>query len=426
MANKLVIGILVVLVLYAASIGFYTFSLNSTIDRLEEQFSSFEITQTDRMDALDAGFIELQNETQDRLVAMEKTINEAVAGFDAWQEDILDTVNTVNEQIMSVADNVDALGKRLSTAEEELSYSLINTAGIYQQVVGATVQISDGELIYGSGVIMDEEGHVLTAHHVVDVLTDIYVVLHDGRVSRATLVGESALSDIAVLGLDISPGIQPPPFADSSQSNIGDAVIAVGSPVDSDTLEDLNDTLTSGIISQVNRYVKIDGSYIPNLIQFDAPVNPGNSGGPLFNSDGEIVGIVIARIAATEGDGISFAVSSNKAKRVAAEILENGFFDHPWLGVIIDDLDPGDLEDLGLENINGVYILGVFNDSPAEASGLAMGDIIISVDGTMIRDKSDLTSYLAENNSPGDTITIIILRDDTTIEITVELDSRPE
>ena len=426
MANKLVVGILVVLVIYTASIGFYTFSINSKIDNLEGQFASFEITQTDRMDALDASYINLQSETLDRLSAMENTIEEALAGVNDVQEDIVDSVNAMTEQIMGAADDISALDERLTMAEGEISSSLINTPEVYRQVVEATVRIGNGELTYGSGVIIDTEGHVITAQHVVDGLSDIYVVLYDGRVLRATLVGESALSDIAVLELDTNPGIQPPPFADSSQVDIGDAVVAIGSPVDSDSLEELRDTLTRGIVSQVNRFIQIDGASIPNLIQFDAPVNPGNSGGPLFNSDGEIVGIVIARISPTEGDGISFAVSANKAKRVAAEILENGFFDHPWLGVIVDDLNAIDVDDLELENIHGVFIVGVFTDSPAEAAGFTANDIIQSVNGTMMRNMADLTSYLAENTSPGDIVAVAILRDGETIEISVELDSRPQ
>ena len=426
MANKLVIGILVILVIYSASIGFYTFSINSKFDDLNGQFTSFEITQTDRMDALNVDFNDLQSDTLDRLNAMEKTIGEAVAGFDALQEDIVNMVDTINDQILSISNDIDSIDERVTAAEEELAAFLINTPEIYQQVIQSVVRISDGEFTFGSGVIIDTEGHVMTAHHVVDTLSDIYVVLYDGRISRATVVGESDLSDIAILELDINPGVQPPPFADTSQLKIGDAVVAIGSPVESDSAEELRDTLTAGIVSQLNRFVQIDGSSIPNLIQFDAPVNPGNSGGPLFNADGEIIGIVIARISPSEGDGISFAVSANKAQRVAAEILENGSFDIPWLGVAIEDLTPFDVEDLELDNIHGVFVLGVFTGSPAEAAGISAGDIILSVSDAVMRNKADLTSYLAGNHSPGDIVTVTILRNGETIEISVELESRPE
>jgi serine protease DegQ len=186
----------------------------------------------------------------------------------------------------------------------------------------------------------------------------------------------------------------------------------------------LRDTLNAGVISQVNRYIQIEESWIPNLLQFDAPVNFGNSGGALFNTKGEIAGIVIARINPTLGDGICFAVSANKARRVAEEIIENGFFDHPWLGVVIVELLPEEVYELELDTGNGVYITGVFGGSPAEAAGLVGGDIIMSINGVEMRNIADLTSYLAEHTSPGDTAMLEVLRDDTIIELSAEIGSR--
>ena len=271
---------------------------------------------------------------------------------------------------------------------------------------------------------MDTEGHVMTAQHVVASLIRIYVVLHDGRVAEAQVVGESITSDIAVLKLDIDPGIEPPPFADSSQVKIGDTVLAIGAPGNGVTIDVLRDSLTMGIVSQVDRYIQINDVAVANLIQFDAPVNPGNSGGPLFNSQGEIVGIVNARIAPDVGDGISYAVSANKAKRVAAEILEKGYFAYPWLGVSVEDMKPLDAEDSGLDSINGVLVVDIYNESPAETAGIIAGDIIESVNGVPMRDKADLTSYIAEHTSPGDLIMINILRDGEPIEISAELEIR--
>lgn len=422
MANKLVLSLLILLVLYAAGMGVYSYMLNRDIDRLGERFSALEAEQTSRLDALDAGLADLQNETLDKLDAMEKLIEESLTGI----VNIRDEISDINEDILDITSDLDVLDERITDLEGEIAANGIDPEAIYEQVSAATVRISDGEVTIGSGVIMDTDRHVITAQHVIDGLTEIYAVMYNGLVARATLVGECKFSDIAVLELDKDPGITPPAFADSSLIVPGVAVVVIGSPVESDTRVEMRDTLTAGIISQVNRHMKIEDKWVPNLLQFDAPVNFGNSGGPMFNADGEIVGIVIARISATVGDGIYFAVSANKAKRVADEIIDNGFFDHPWLGVIIEELLPEEVYELGLETGDGVYVTGIFGGSPAEEVGITTGDIITSVNGVAMRNIADLTSYLAEYTSPGDTVVLEIRRDDTVEEILVELDSREQ
>jgi len=422
-ANKMVLGLLILLVIYTAGVGFYSYTLNRDIDRLGERFSALEAEQTNRLEALDAGLVDLQNETLDRLNALEEKIEESLTGIGTIQEEI----SGANEEILDITSGLGVLDERITELEGELAASGIDPEVVFAQVSPATVRISDGELTRGSGVIMDADSHVITAQHVIDGLAEIYVVTYDGLVSKATLEGECEFSDIAVLKMDKDPGVVPPPFADSSLIVPGVPVVAIGAPSFETTDENkMRDTLTAGIISQVNRYIKIDEKWIPNLLQFDAPVNPGNSGGPLFNADGEIAGIVIARISASLGDGIYFAVSANKAKRVAEEIIEKGFFDHPWLGVIIEELLPEEVYDLGLETGNGVYVTGVFGGSPAEEAGITAGDIIMSVNGVAMRNIADLTSYIAEYTSPGDTVILEILRDDTIEELSVEIGSREQ
>jgi S1-C subfamily serine protease len=418
MANKLVIGILVLLVIYAAAVGFYSYTLNQDIDRLEEHFSALEAEQTNRLDALDAGFVGLQDETLSRFNALESNIEALLAGIDDVQGEISD----INQEINDITSGLDILDERITGLEGALTTSYLDAEAVFAQVSPAVVRISDGELTWGSGVIMDTDGHVVTAQHVIDGMTDIYVVTYNGLVARATLVGECEFSDIAVLKMDKNPGVTPPPFADSNLIVPGTPVVAIGSPGIDES--EMRDTLTEGIVSQVNRYTQIDGKYIPNLLQFDAAVNYGNSGCPLFNADGEIAGIVIARINPTVGDGIYFAVSANKARRVAGEIIEKGFFDSPWLGVIIEELLPEEVYDLGLETGNGVYVTGVFSQSPAETAGITAGDVIMSVNGIAMRNIADLTSYLAEYTSPGDIVVLEIRRDNTIIELSVELGRR--
>lgn len=421
-AEKLVLGLLILLVLYATGLGYYSYALNCDIERLGERFSALEAEQSSRLDALDAGLADLQSETLSRLNALEEKIEESLTTIGSIQGDI----SGITDNITDIFSSLGVLGGRITGVEDQTA-SVMNPMAVFAQVSAATVRISNGEYTLGSGVVMDMDRHVITAQHVIDGMSEIYVVTYDGLVSTASLVGECSFSDIAVLKLDKDPGVSPPPFADSSLIVSGVPVVAIGSPwFEIDDENKMRDTLTAGIISQVNRNVKIDGKWIPNLLQFDAPVNFGNSGGPLYNAGGEIAGIVIARVLPTEGDGIYFAVSANKAQRVADEIIANGVFDHPWLGVIIEELLPEEVYELGLETSNGVHVTGLISGSPAEAAGLTAGDIIISVNGAAMRNIADITSYLAEYTYPGETAVLEVMRDDVIELIPVEIGSREQ
>jgi S1-C subfamily serine protease len=420
MAKKLITGLAVLLVIFIAGIFCYAYTLHQQINRLQDNLATLELEQSDKIDNLEANINSLQNETLDKLNTLEEKIEEALTALAT----VRDETAVLADDILGITSGLATLDERLTAAEGKLAASTIDISAIFEQVSRTTVRISDGQLTRGSGVIMDTEGHVLTARHVVDGLASIYVITYDGLVSRATIVGACKFSDIAVLQLDKDPGIAPPPFADSSLITIGQPVVAIGAPFESSVHQDMRDTLTAGVISQLDRYVNVDGTSIPNLLQFDAPVNFGNSGGPLFSAEGEIAGIVIARIHPTEGDGIYFAVSANKASRVAAEIIENGFFDHPWLGVIIEEITPREVYNLELETVNGVFVKGVFSGSPAEVAGITADDIIRSINGVSIRDIAALTSYLAEYTSPGDVVILGIQRSGTAMEIPVELGSR--
>ncbi|MBA7671794.1 Serine protease Do-like HtrA [subsurface metagenome] len=299
---------------------------------------------------------------------------------------------------------------------------MIDASEVYQRVSQATVRISNGERTIGSGFIFDNEAHVLTASHVVEDLSQIYVVLPDGRISTATSTGSCLFSDVAVLTLEDELIVEPIMLADSASVRIGEPVAAIGNPLD------LTETLTTGIVSQTNRYAEIDYDsqtrWVTNLIQFDAAVNAGNSGCPLVNAEGEVIGVVIARIEPDEGDGIYYAVSSNKVKRVAASLIAQGSFDYPWLGVVITDLTPQIVQTKALETANGVLVTEIAANSPAEAAGIEAEDIIVAIDGVTIRDVATLTSYLGEHKSPGETATITLIRDTTELELSLEIGKR--
>ena len=162
-----------------------------------------------------------------------------------------------------------------------------------------------------------------------------------------------------------------------------------------------------------------------NLIQFDAATNPGNSGCPLLNSAGEVIGMVIARINPDEGDGIYYAVSSNKFKRVAASLITRGSFDYPRIGVNVSNLTPQQVQTRGLETVNGALVRGVTADSPAMTAGIEVDDIIVAIDGLVIRNVAELTSYLGEHKSPGDASTIELIRGTTRLELSLNIGNQP-
>jgi len=429
MANKVIIGILVVLLVLMGGMGYYFYTLDQHIDQLGERLTAFEAEQASRIDAISSELGNLRTETQNTLSSLEGSLEGTRAAVDAMNKDLAAAkarVDSVESEISGVSSNVEGLNERVTSAESDISGSVINAGNIYEKVRWATVRITNGQSVVGSGFFFDNEGHVVTAQHVIAALTQIYVIMDDGKVSKATTIGSCQYSDVAVLKLENIPSIEPPPLADSSKVRIGEPVIALGSPGSSNIPLGMKDTLTSGIISQVNRYVDVEGNWVANMLQFDAAVNFGNSGCPLANSSGEVIGMVTARIDPNLGDGIYWAVASNKVKRVAAAIIERGSFAYPWVGVSIIDLTPQTVQEKSLETVNGVLVADVFSDGPASAAGIQSGDIIVAIDEVSVRDTADLTSYLGEYKSPGDTTVLNILRGTTKIEISVTVGTRTQ
>jgi S1-C subfamily serine protease len=429
MANKVIVGILVLLLVLMGGIGYYLYTFNQQFDRLQERITASETEQSSRIDAVSGELGNLRTETQSNFSSVEGRLGDTKAAVDTVGKELGAAearIASAENEISEVSANVAYLNQRISSAESNLSGSIINAADVYEKISRSTVRITNGQSVIGSGFIYDTKGHVLTANHVISNLQQIYVIMDDGKVSKATVTGYSQLSDVAVLKLESSPSIEPPPLADSGKIRIGEPVIAIGSPGDSNTPLGLKDTLTSGIISQVNRYVDVEGNWVANMIQFDAAVNFGNSGCPLANSSGEVVGMVTARIDPTLGDGIYYAVSSNKVKRVAEALIQNGSFAYPWVGVGIADLTPQTVQEKSLETANGVLVSDVFSDGPAAAAGIQKGDVIVAIDGISVREVADLTSYLGEFKSPGDSVTLNIIRGTTRMEISVKVNARPQ
>jgi S1-C subfamily serine protease len=424
MANKITVGLLLFLLVLAGGFGYYAFTSHQQINLMREELSAFQNEQATRTEAIRDEITSLNSELRAGLDNLETKINEnnsQIAELQEKLEDNMALTDTLQEQVGTSSDRIDSLEQELAEAAA-VTRAGMDAPEVYRRVNQSVVRISNGQRTVGSGFIYDSEGDVLTAHHVIEDMEEIYVIASDGKVFPAGLIGSSVFSDVAVLKLDGTPDVEPAVISDSSEIQIGDPVAAIGSPFD------LADSMNTGIVSQVNRFAEIaydtQSRWVANLIQFDAAVNFGNSGGPLFNASGGVIGLVIARVGPGEGEGIYYAVSANKMKRVADSIIAQGHFDYPWLGVNISDLTPQQVQEMGMESINGVLVNQAVLGGPAEIAGIQDDDIIVAIDDTEIRDVAMLTSYLGENKNPGDIILLTVIRGAATLDVSVEVGQR--
>lgn len=266
----------------------------------------------------------------------------------------------------------------------------------------------------GSGFVYDEGGKIITNYHVIQDAQAILVKFMNGNGYRATVVGVEPLIDLAVLQLDPSSiykeKLEPLPLGDPSQIQVGIPVVAIGSPVG------LTGSMTEGIVSQVNRIQKsllFPDSWVGDLIQTDAPINHGNSGGPLLNLNGEVVGVNDRGILSDENSlstepNIGLAISSGTVKKVVDHIIANGSFVNPYLGVAISDIPPFFPEKVGLTEAKGAYVLSVIPDGPASRAQVESNNVIVKADEIFIRDKADLINYI-QGKSPADAVALTIV-----------------
>lgn len=289
----------------------------------------------------------------------------------------------------------------------------------------------------GSGFVYDKEGRIITNNHVVESAQDITVRFVDGNIYSVRVIGADKFNDIAVLQItdDFSDeSLMPLQLGDSSILEVGQQVVAIGNPYG------LSDTMTTGIISQKGRLLpnQDSGFSISNVIQTDAAINPGNSGGPLLDMGGDVIGINTAIQSMTgEFSGIGFAIPSNTVQKIVPELVKNGKYSHPWLGIAGSNITPDIAKGLGVQkNYKGIFVSKVIKDSPAERAGILeatfnangevkSGDVIISVDGKGVRGMDDLILYISENKKVGDKVQITINRNNEIIDVYVTLRERP-
>ena len=291
----------------------------------------------------------------------------------------------------------------------------------------------------GSGFVWSEDGHIVTNHHVVDGVDRIVVTFADGSEYQAELLGSDPSSDIAVVKID--PGdrvMRPLTLSDSDDLRVGQTAVALGTPFGHQF------TMTTGIVSAVGRTVRSGGSSYsnPEIVQTDAPLNPGNSGGPLLNRSGEVIGIN-AQITTPTGvnSGVGFAVPVNTAKRVVPSLIQDGSYQYSYLGISAATLNQGLAEANSLPvNTKGALLVDIVEDSPADEAGLVAGerqnvdgtpswiggDVVTAIDGVPVSGIDDLVAYLVTETRPGDGIVLDLIRQGgERAEITVVLGARP-
>jgi serine protease Do len=255
----------------------------------------------------------------------------------------------------------------------------------------------------GSGVILDQQGYILTNNHVVENAEEIWVTLTNEKEYRGTLVGADPKTDLALLKIDGPEHLTVIALGDSDQLHVGEWVLAIGNPFG------LDHTVTAGIVSAKGRNIG-RGSY-DQFIQTDASINPGNSGGPLINLQGEVVGINTAIYSRTGGNvGIGFAIPINVAKDLMPQLKAKGKVTRGWIGVMIQKVTPEVATAVGLADARGARIAEIMPDGPAQAAGLTVGDVIVSFNGREVRDSSDLPLLVARTPI-GETVDLVVVRE---------------
>jgi serine protease Do len=269
----------------------------------------------------------------------------------------------------------------------------------------------------GTGFIFDQDGYIATNNHVVADAGKVTVTMYDGRELTATVVGTDPDTDLAVLKVDSDKPLPYVEFADSDAVRVGDPVIAIGNPFG------LGDSVTAGIVSAEHRV--IGAGRFDDFMQIDAPINRGNSGGPTFDLEGKVIGINTAIHSPTGGNvGIGFAIPSNLASEIIADLRDDGEVDRGWLGVHIQDVDEDLAATLDLDGPKGALVAQVTPDSPAAAAGLEQGDVILSYNGQPIKELRDLTKMVADTD-PGSDAKLTLWRDGHEMSLGVEIGQLP-
>ena len=312
-------------------------------------------------------------------------------------------------------------GKTL-TAQEVYGINVDAVCGIATEVTTNVFGQTASTAVVGSGFVLTEDGYVVTNNHVVEGTDNVSVKLHDGSTYPAEIIGGDSLSDVALLKIE-AEGLSHVAVGDSDAIAVGEGCIAIGNP-----LGELTFTMTGGYVSALPREINISGKPI-SMFQTDAAINAGNSGGPLFDMAGNVIGITSAKISGITGsgasiEGVGFAIPINEALRVVYDLQEYGYVrGRAFLGVTVKELDAATADTYGLPV--GPIVQSVVADSCADKAGIAVKDIILAFNGRMVQTYTQLMSAL-NKCSAGDEVTLRIYRAGAELDVTLTLDERPE
>jgi S1-C subfamily serine protease len=426
MLNKIMIVLLVVIMAGSGVTGYYVYQQHQYIDSLTKQLAVSQQENTAQVETI-------KNNMDAQLTSVDEKISSLKADNAAGLADFKKQEETDK---LSLGAQIDDTSTRISTLKGKIDTDLNSVSAqinditpglaadkIFNKVNPSIVQITDGTFTYGAGFLFDPNGHVVTAAHVIEDISNISVILSDGTVSTATIVGKALRSDVVVLKLDVTTSLPPVTLAGSSSVTPGDAVIAVGHPFD------LTNSLTVGVVSQIHRFEDIGGDseeWLADLIQFDAAVNPGNSGGPLFDENGNVVGMVVATVNPIFGSGVSFAVSTARIRYAADLLILIGKSYYPFIGIYVNYVTPDYAASLGLKTCNGALVVNVMGGFAAYRAGIKNGDIITAIGSTAINCPEDVYSYLGGQVMVGGGIVVYIKRGEQNLSFNVMVDSVSE
>jgi serine protease Do len=357
-----------------------------------------------------------------------------------------------------MSDKVAAVEGTLEEIYQDVSPSVVYIEVLQKQQVGAGLTLpfffgnpslqQPPEEQYqrgsGSGFVWDKQGHIVTNNHVVDGADRIKVKFADGTTVDGTVIGTDQDSDLAVVQIDLPANqLHPVQMADSTQVKVGQLAVAIGNPFG------LENTMTAGIISALGRSLPVESdggmgaSYtIPDVIQTDAPINPGNSGGVLMNEQGQVIGVTAAIASPVQASaGVGFAIPSVIVQKVVPALIEEGHYEHPWLGISGTTMNPDLAQAMKLEaEQRGTLVVEVVPGGPADKASLRGsdqettvdgqdlkigGDVIVAIDGQPVETFDDLTTYLVRSTEVGQEITLTVLRDGQERQVKVALGERP-
>ncbi len=329
----------------------------------------------------------------------------------AQQRSVADVYAEVNPAVVTITTFVDA-----SVLQQAQGQQIPGMPGEEQVPADGAATGELVEYAAGSGFIVSVDGYVVTNNHVVEGATAFQVRYADGAIMNAELIGGDPFQDVAVLKIDLSDGSSVPgtvQWGDSTSMRPGDEVVAIGTPYG-----EFNNTVSDGMIGAVDGDLDSGGGYsLPNLIQHDAAIYPGNSGGPLLNMDGEVIGINVAKaygdVNSSTDEGFNFAVESNAARAIVDEIIATGHFARPYLGI------------QGQATAEGVQIMEIEAGGPAANGGLLVGDVIVGVNGDANSDPGEALDSILFEQKPGDTVTLDVIRNGQSTTVDVTLGERP-